>query len=62
MRRGNYIPHIRLSRPSYSPLRVRAAVAADYYFGSLGAEGYVCHFWRGVGGWRLQDCRLAFIA
>jgi hypothetical protein len=61
-RGGSYIPHVGLSRPSYSPLRLRAAVAADYFFGPLGAEGYVCHFRRSVGDWRLQDCRLAFVA
>lgn len=61
-RSGLYTPHLALTRPSYSVLHLRAAVAAGYFHGPLSAEGYVCHFRLSIGGWRLQECRLAYVA
>jgi hypothetical protein len=51
-----FVEHIRLSRPTYSVLGLRAAVAmVDAYEG--GADGYACTLHRSFRGWALDGCR-----
>jgi len=52
-----FTEHIVMSRPRYSLAHVRAGVELAHVYGSLGADGYVCHLRLGLGGWKLQECR-----
>jgi hypothetical protein len=57
-----YTEHINMSRPRYSLLHLRAGVEVAHFYGSLGADGYLCHLIRGFSGWRLQECRKLWIS
>jgi hypothetical protein len=57
-----YIEHMALSRPTYSLLRLRAAVQVAHLYGDLGGYGYVCHLLRAPSGWRLQGCRRIWVS
>ena len=59
---SGYIEHFSIGRPRYSYLRLRASVGAGHAYGCLGGNGYVCHFRREIGGWRLEGCRPTWIA
>ncbi len=59
---GVYIAHLMLSRPRYSWLHLRASVEVVDWFGTLGAQAYVCDLLRGPEGWRVQECRKTWIS
>ena len=59
---GVYIAHIRLSRPRYSWLHLRASVEVADWFGNVGAQGYVCDLLRGPAGWQAPACRKTWIS
>jgi hypothetical protein len=59
---SDFTEHIRLSLPTYSLLHVRVAVEVAHVYGNVGAEGYVCHLLLGLGGWKLQECRLTWMS
>jgi hypothetical protein len=59
---GVYIAHVMLSRPRYSLLHLRASVEVVDWFGTLGAQAYVCDLLRAPSGWRVQECRKTWIS
>jgi hypothetical protein len=66
--KGPFTEHILVSRPNYSLLHLRAAVAWADVYGNAGGDGYMCLLHRGFGrregfgGWRLDGCRNTWIA
>ena len=60
--KGHYVEHYRLSRPSYSLLRLRAAVAVAHAYHGLDAYGGTCWLHRSLGGWRVEKCERTWIA
>lgn len=59
---SGYLPHVRVSRPTYSALGLRAVVSVGNYYGWLGGDGYDCYLRRGLHEWRLETCRPTWIA
>lgn len=52
-----YLPHLTLTAPNYSPLRLRAAVEVGRSLGWDDGVAQVCYFRRGLSAWRLEGCR-----
>lgn len=57
-----YLPHLTLTAPKYSALRLRAAVEVGRSLGWDNGVAKVCYFRRGVGGWRLEGCLMSWRA
>ena len=57
-----YIAHLTLGRPRYSLLHLRAVADVGSHYGWLGGDGEDCQFQLWFNGWRLQQCRAAWIS
>jgi hypothetical protein len=57
-----YIPHRVLGRPRYSLFHLRASVGVGRNRDWLDGSGDDCQFWQTPLGWRLQQCREAWIS
>jgi hypothetical protein len=57
-----YLPHLTLTAPNYSALRLRAAVEVGRSLGWDNGMAKVCYFRRGLTDWRLEHCRTSWRA
>lgn len=60
--KGRYVEHYRLSRPSYSLLGLRAAVAVAHAYHGLDAYGGTCWLHQSLRGWQVEKCERTWIA